>query len=193
MRPFCFQVLSAHPTPIVFALTASHVHTSGIFLYWDLALRASMSTNDISPALIEFFLGFIARLILVPFCSTIETHIAFASFTFYLLGVLRSLYNLLAWTIGAKFLVFRYSNFVILSELLKLFVGFRIHNILYHVFCNYLAAALLRTFESVPLSRLLNLILEEIFVSIFAKLVAAFFLGNEEFTLWVILVTNFTI
>jgi hypothetical protein len=81
---------------------------------------------------------------------------------------------------------------MILSELLKLFVGFRIHNILYHVFWNYLATTLLRTFESVPLSGLLYLILEEIFVSIFAKLVATFFLGNEEFTLWVVIIADLT-
>jgi hypothetical protein len=49
---FFVKVLSTHPAPIVFALTASHVHAPRIFLDWDLALRASMSSNDISPSLI---------------------------------------------------------------------------------------------------------------------------------------------
>ena len=81
---------------------------------------------------------------------------------------------------------------MILSELLELFISFRINNFLYHVFRNDLAAPLLRAFQSVALSRLFNLILKEVFVRISAKLVATFFLGDEEFTLWMTFVANFT-
>ena len=193
MWSFRFQVLPTHPTPIVFALTASHVHASGIFLDWDLALRASMGSYHISPALIEFFLSLITSLILVPFSCTIKTHISFASVTFNFLRIFSSLYNLLAWSIRTKLFVLRYCNFMILSKLLKFFICFRIDYCLYHVFCNYFATALLRAFESVALSRLFNLILKEIFVSIFAKLVPAIFLRYKELALWMILVTNFTI
>ncbi len=166
------------------------MHASRILFNWNLAFWASMSSNNIGPSLIKLFLCLITWLSLVPFSCAIKAHISFASIAFNFLGVLRCLYYLLAWCIGAKLFVIRYCNFMILSELLKFFIRFRINNCLYHVFCNYFAAALLRTFESVALSRLLNLILKEIFVRIFTKLVTALYLGNEEFTFWMVFVAD---
>ena len=53
---------STNPTPIVVALCAFHVHTSIIFLNWDLALWASMSTYFICPSTINLLFSFLACL-----------------------------------------------------------------------------------------------------------------------------------
>lgn len=168
------------------------MHTPRIFLNWHFALRASMSSNYISPSLIEFFLCLITRLPGVPFSCTIKTHISFASCALYFLRILRSLYYLLARTIWTEFLIIWYGNFMIFSELLELLKCFRIDNILYHVFCDHFSTPLLRAYESMTLPWLLDLILKEILISCSAKLVATFFLGNEEFTFWVVIIADLT-
>ena len=190
MLLFFVKIFSTHPTPIVFALTASHVHAPRIFLDWDFAIRASMSSNYIGPPLIKLFLCLVTWLSLVPFSCTIKAHISFASSAFYFLRILGSLYNLLAWRIRAEFLIIWDGNFMIFSKLLELLKSFRIYNILYHVFCNHFAAALLRAFESMTLPWLLDLILKEIFIGSPAKLVAALFLGNEKFAFWVVIIAD---
>ncbi len=82
---------------------------------------------------------------------------------------------------------------MILLELLELLKSFRRHNFLYHVFGNDFPTPLLRTFESVALPRLLNLVIKKVFIGVSAKPMTTFLLSNEEFTLGVILVADFAI
>lgn len=169
------------------------MHTPRIFFDRHFTLRTPVSADDISPALISFFLSIIARLSFVPLSCTVKAHITLAWSALNLLGVLRSLNYLLAGQIRTKLFVIWYSDFMIFFELLVLFESFRRNNCLYHVFGNNFPTSLLRALEGVTLPRLFDLIVKEASIGSPAELMPTFFLCDEEFTLRMIIIAYFTI
>lgn len=80
---------------------------------------------------------------------------------------------------------------MILLKIFEFVVCFTIYDLPQKIISNLLTTALLRAFENVALARLLDLIVEKVFVGVFAKFMPAGV--PNELTDWVIIIANVAI